>query len=173
MSKQLSMQVIKEDVKKYDEFIELPVKAQGNEYIVKIYPFFKPEKVRDMLNEMIGFYRNCEKEKVNVKDEEFDDIVGYFIVKHFTNIKTTTSEKAKKIYEEFKVAINSQLFEVILKTLPEESIQYVYNKIFEIIELNAKLQNKIKKFQDEIKNLPLENKDILFSNQDDENNVIQ
>lgn len=162
MGKQLSMSIIEKDNRKYNETVELPVDVSGTEYIINIYPFFKPEKVNAMLNELVEFFANARSEGVKLKDEDFDGLIGFYIVKHFTDIKITNSKKAKRIYQEYKTAINSKLFDVILKNIPEESMEYVYDKVFELQELNAKLENQIKRYKEALDELPLENRDILF-----------
>ncbi|MBD1379219.1 hypothetical protein [Metabacillus arenae] len=161
---QLSMSVIKEDAKQYDEFIEIPVTAQGKEYIVKLWPFFSPTSVNKLINELIEFKKKADEEKLKIEDKSWDDLIGYFIVRHFTDIKMTKSKKAKTIYDEFKSAINSKLFEIILKSIPEESMMFVHGKIMELAEMNAKLQERVRQAQKEIQELPLENKDILLKN---------
>jgi subtilase family serine protease len=162
MSKQLTMKVVQEDVKKYKEQVEFTVNAQGDEFTVKFYPYFSPAKIKSLVENLIQFFQSANKEKLNVPDEEFDDLISYFIIRTFTNIKMTTSKKAEKIYEEFKVAINSELIGLILSSFPEESVLAVHKRIYDTIELSAKLENKLKAIKDEIKDLPLENKEVLF-----------
>jgi hypothetical protein len=162
MSKQLSMKVVTEDTKKYKEQVEFPVNAQGEEYIVKFYPYFSPTKIKSLVETMIQFFQSAKQENLDIPNEEFDDLVGYFIIRKFTNIKMTTSKKAKSIYDEYKSAIDSPLFELILSTIPEESILAVHKRIFDTIELSAKLENKMKMVKEEIDNLPLENRDVLL-----------
>lgn len=161
MSEQLSVSQLKDEVSIYDEFVEIPVTIQDKEYNVKMFPFFKPEKVRDLVNELIEFFKACEKEKVTIPPIEEDDLVGYFIIKYFTDMKFTKSKKAKNIYAEFKLALNSQLFKVLMETYPQESIQSVYERIFDIRDMSAKFENKFKEIQETIKSLPLENRDVL------------
>lgn len=162
MSKQLKMGIIKEDNKKFDQTLSIDVKVNDEDYEVKIWPFFSPTKVADMRNSLIEFKQNCDKEELIIDNSQWDDIISYFIVRQFTDIKMTTSKKAKTIYAEFKEATNSKLFEVILKSFQEDSLMYVHDKIFELAELNAKLENKVKQTQKEIKDLPLENKELLL-----------
>lgn len=169
MGKQLSMSLISQDNKKYNETVELPVDVSGEEYIIKIYPFFSPIKVNNMLNEIGEFLNNAKKENVKIKDEDFDYIIGYYIVKYFTDIKFTSSKKPNRIYKEIKEAMNSKLFDVILKSIPEESIEYVYEKIFEKQEMVAKIENKLKMYKNILNELPLENRDILSPNDKKEN----
>ncbi|PGZ96946.1 hypothetical protein COE51_16375 [Bacillus pseudomycoides] len=154
MSKQLSMKEIKADSQKYNEYIEIPL--QDDKYVVKVYPYFSPSKVSVLLNDLTNFYRNATEEKVNLNSENFDDILGYFIVRHFSDIKMTKSKKAKMIFEEFKLAQNSTLFELILKSIPEESIDYLFGKVYELIEFSAKLETRLKLAQDQMKNVNLD-----------------
>jgi hypothetical protein len=160
-SKRLSVSQLKDEVSMYDEFIEITVPIQGEEYTVKMFPYFKPEKVRDLVNELIEFFKASDKEKLEIPEIEEDDLIGYFIIKYFTDMKFTTSKKAKKIYEEFKLALNSDLFKVLMKTYPEESVKKVLDRIYEVRETDAKLKAKIEKAQDAIVNLPLENREIF------------
>jgi hypothetical protein len=162
MAKQLSMKVIADDNKKYKEQIEFPVTAQGEEFIVKFHPYFSPTKISSLVEKMILFFQSASKEKLNIPNEEFDDLVGYFIIKTFSNIKMTTSKKAQTIYDEYKMSIDSPLFELILSSIPEESILDVHKRIFDTIELSAKLENKMKMVQEQIQSLDLENKELLL-----------
>lgn len=162
MTKQLSMKVIADDNKKYKEQVELPVTAQGQEFLVTFHPYFSPTKIKKLVDELILFYQNAKKEKVNPNEDEFDDLVAYFIIRTFTNIKMTTSKKAKTIYEEYKSAIDSTLFQLILSTIPEESIMEVHKRILQSIELSGRLESKVKMVKEEIDNLPLENREILL-----------
>ncbi|MGG3892014.1 hypothetical protein [Metabacillus fastidiosus] len=159
---QITMGMIKKDNQKYKEFVELPVPVGDKEYVVKIYPYFSPEKVRDLRNEYYQFLKTAEDEKVEIPEIERDDLIGYYVIKYFTDVKMTSSKKIKTIYAEFKEALNSPLFEVVLKGLPEESLLYVHEKIHEIKEIGARFENEIRKAQEEIQNLDLENRDVLF-----------
>jgi N-glycosylase/DNA lyase len=172
MAKQFSVSQLKDEVSIYDEFVDIPVTVQGKEYIVKMFPYFKPEGIRDLVNEMIDFFKASETEKLIIPQIEEDDLVGYFIVKHFTDMKFTKSKKAKVIYNEFKLVLNSQLFKVLMETYPQESIKSVYDRIFSVIENNEQLKNKFKETQDVIKDLPLENREI-FEKLNLNNNVVQ
>lgn len=161
MSEQFKVSQLQDEVSIYDEYVEIPVTAQGKEYTVKMYPYFKPEKIRDLVNELIEFFKAADKEKVEVKPIEEDDLVGYYIIKYFTDMVFTKSKKAKNIYAEFKLALNSQLFKVLMETYPKESIQQVYERIFAITEASTNFENKFKEMQEMIKNLPLENREVI------------
>jgi hypothetical protein len=161
MSGQFSVSQLQDEVSVYDEYVEFPIQTQGKEYIVKLFPFFKPEKVRDLVIDLQNFFKAAEQEKVNISPIEEDDLVGYFIVKYFTDMKFTKSKKAKVIYNEFKLTLNSQLFKILMKSYPQESVQSVYERIFEIIEVDNQMKNKFKDAQNLIKELPLENKEVI------------
>lgn len=162
MGKQVSIAMLKEEVKMYDEFIEIPLTlADGTNYSIKLYPYFKPDKVRDLIDEMTEFIQNCNKEKVEIPKNEEDDLIGYFIVKYFTDLKFTKSKKAKIIYEEFKIALNTEIFKILIEAFPPESIQKVYERMHEVIEANAKLHDIASKAQKQIQELPLENRQLF------------
>ncbi len=130
-----------------------------------MYPFFAPEKIRDLVNELVDFYKKAQEEKLDIPKIEEDDLVGFFIIKYFTNLKLTSSKKAKKLYEDFKTALNAPLFKVLMKSFPEDSITKVYDRIYEVIEMSAEMENRIKAYQEQLKELPLENRDIIFGKQ--------
>lgn len=166
MSEQFKVSMLKDEMKIYSEFIDIPVpvviNGEEKELNIKAYPYFKPEAIRDCVNEIAEFFTKAKEEKLNIPKIEEDDVIGAFICKYFTDMKFTSSKKAKTIYNEFKLLINSKLYRVITKAFPQESIDQLYERIFEIIEVNATLENKVKQKQQEIKDLPLENRDILF-----------
>jgi hypothetical protein len=161
MANQFSVSQLQDEVSIYDEYVEIPVVAQGKEYMVKMYPYFKPEKIRDLVNELIQFFQAAEKEKVVIQPIEEEDLIGYYIIKYFTDMKFTKSKKAKNIYSEFKLALNSQLFKVLMETYPQESIQQVYERIFNIGEAKEMFESKFQEAQEMIKDLPLENREVI------------
>ncbi|AZV43730.1 hypothetical protein BAOM_3121 [Peribacillus asahii] len=174
MAKQVSIKMLEEETKLYSEHIDIPVTIQGQteELNIKLYPFFSPTKVRDLVNSLIEFFKAAEKEKVKVDQLDEDDLIGFFIVKYFTNLKFTNSKKASTIYKEFKIAQNSSVFKTLLQAFPEESVKSVMERIYEVRDFNAKFQNMITNVQKEMQELPLENKEILFPNKSDVSNVL-
>src|SRR5690554_2468559 len=97
--KQLSISMLKEYNKRFDEIVDIPVDFNGEEYVVKMHPFFSPTKVKELVDNLITFYKNAEKEKLSVPQELEDDLVGYFIVGTFSNLKLSLTKKAKSIFE--------------------------------------------------------------------------
>ena len=167
MGKQVSIKQLEPEVNIYKEFVEIPVTINGNdeEYAIKLYPYFKPEKIKKLVNELVLFFQTAAKEKLNIPDEEQDDLIGFFMVKHFTNLKFTTSKKAVNIYKEFKIALNTSVFKTLIETFPAESKYEVMQRIFEISTTNEKLQAVIGKAQEAFKDLPLEHREMLFGNE--------
>lgn len=161
MAEQFSVSQLQDEVSMYDEFVEIDFTSQGKEYTIKLFPFFKPEKIRDLVNEMIEFFKAAEKEKVEVKQIEEDDLVGYYILKYFTDMKFTKSKKAKNIYAEFKFALNSPLFKQLMEAYPKESVKTVIDRIYEVSNASIKIKNDIEEAQGKIKDLPLENREII------------
>ena len=135
------MSVLEKENNIQDEEVSISFDINGDNYEVKMYPYFKPEKIRDLVNDLVLFYKNAEKEKLEVDSQEESDLIGYFLIKHFSNIKTTKSKVAKTIYKEFKTALNSVVIQEIIKTFPSESIEKVYTRIYEVIESGAKVKD--------------------------------
>ncbi len=183
MTKQLSTSQLKEHNKKYNEVIEEDFEIDGEDYTIRIYPYFKPEKIKDLLNERQEFLNKCHEENIELQDDEISDFLGYLIIKYFTNIKTTTSRKAKTIYKDFKTLLNHEIYLPLLNVFPEKSIRKVQEMLFERTETYIKLEEEIRKQQEKIKDLPLENREVIekvFGKEqpynvlnDDENKPIQ
>ena len=163
MSKQVSANMLKPEADLHKEYVEIPVDVPGSDdiHIIKLYPSFSPEKIRDCVKEMAEFFNNCTKEKTTYKKEEEHDILLFFVVRHFTNLKMSKSKKSKKIYDDFKPVVNTELFRLLAKSFPQSSIDKVYDYAEQVIEATAKLENKLKSNQELIDTLPLENKDTL------------
>lgn len=161
MSKKDLIAQLKDEVKAYDEKVELSVDVNGEEYSITIFPFFKPELVKECVDGISEFFLKANQEKLNVKAKDEDELIKYYIIKHFTNIKMTSSKKSKTIYNEFKTVSNSSIFKVLIKSFPDESIQKVYDELYDNIELNAQLENVMMKYKRQLKNLPLQNRNIL------------
>ena len=175
MAKQVSVNMLKKDVDVFDKYVEIPVNvADSNEpFIIKLYPYFKPEKIRDCVKDMGLFFKKCEDEKITISKEEEDDIVVFFIIRHFTNLKMSSSEKAKRIYNDFKTVINSDVYRFLVDTLPEESITKVFDFAFETIKNVEKIHNKTVEHQNLIKDLRVKHKDVLEQINNAESNPLQ
>ncbi|MGD7047088.1 hypothetical protein FZC83_02395 [Rossellomorea marisflavi] len=163
MSKQLSIAVLEEEIKHYDEVFEVDfVGRNGESYVVKIHPYFKPEKVSATLREAGDFFNKAKEEKLVVPEFEQEDLIMFFIVKQFTNLKFTRSKKAKKVYSEFKIAINTPLFAEIVKAFPDESLEAVYKRMYEIQEKTQEFQEKyVKQAEEVFAEMKTKNKEIF------------
>lgn len=164
MSEQFDIKMLTDEQKKYDEFITIDVDAQGKAYIVKVFPFFSPIETKELLNQMIAFFKDANETKLVIEDNEFDDLIAYFCMRKFTDIKMTKSKKAKVLYKEFKTCKNSKLFELIAASFAEESTEYLYSQLFKLTEFAAKIETKIKMAQSQIEGLKL-NPEVLNKKQ--------
>jgi hypothetical protein len=161
MAKQLSMKQVKESNSIYNETVEIPIDVNGEEFIIKLKPYLHQESIRELIQNYADFLKLCEKKSVKIKESEEIDLLSFFTVKHTTDIKFTSSKKAKTIYDEFQEAKKSKLFKVILESIPEETHNDIWEYAMEVVEVNAKLQRQMEQLQDEFKNLPLENRDVI------------
>ncbi|MGN7942001.1 hypothetical protein [Metabacillus sp. 22489] len=160
--KNIKSSILVDEAKHYDQFIELPIQYYDKTYHVKLYPFFKNELIRDLVDELIALYQNASKEGLKIKPEDNSDLVLYFIARKFTDIKFSKGKKAKTIYNEFKQVFNSKTFLTIIKQFPEESIKEVFERISEVIAVSGKMQGEYGDLiREKIKDLPLENKDVF------------
>lgn len=165
----ISIKSLKDEVNQYDELIEVALitDEKGKEQKIEFYPLFKYEKIRKLVLEIGHFFMNAQKEKITIDSLEEDAIIDYFIIRHFSKgLKFTTGKKAKTLYDEFKIVYNSKLYklfknEIFSSDLVEKSKEEVYKEIFNNIELSAKFEKRLNEAQETIKNLPLENREIL------------
>jgi uncharacterized protein YktA (UPF0223 family) len=163
MTKQLPISVIKDENKLYGETVEFPILAHGEEYIVKVYPFFRPEKVRELVVDLATFGRNIKEGNIPYQDHEEGDVVAYFILRNFTDIKFTKSTKFKNIYEEYKTVINSDVLKKVFNMFPKESVAKVYERIEEVIEANEMFTRQIQFIKDRVNNMDLVHKDAILN----------
>lgn len=164
----LPIKALEEGTKIYDELIEVAsITHEDKKYSIQFYPLFKYEKIRKLVLEIGQFFMKAKDEKVKVDQLEEDDLINYFIIKHFSKgLKFTTSKKAKTVYNEFKIFYNSDLYkvfkdEVFSNDLVEQSKQDVYKEIFANIELSAKFEKRLQEAQQLIGNLPLQNPELF------------
>ncbi|MEH7346012.1 hypothetical protein V7122_19400 [Bacillus sp. JJ1532] len=161
MTKQVSISMLKEDNKIYDEFIEVPVDYDEQEHIIKVYPYFKPTKVQKLVDSLVDFYKSAQEENISIPKEEESDIIAYFIVKFFTDVKFANSKKAKTMYDEFKIVLNAKIFQFIFKLFPEDSIKEVHERINDVIEASQRIQLVDKQIHKTVAELQLESKKHL------------
>lgn len=146
----LSMTTIAKDNAIYDEVVNIPVHVGDQEYTIQLHPYFSNTKVREMIEELRMFIVNSSDENIELNmEQELHDIIGYFMVRHFSNIKMTTSKKAKRIFAEYRQALDSDVFKVIIRAIPKESIQKVYQAICELQELYVSLEKQMQHLQAE------------------------
>lgn len=177
----LPISALKEEVNVYDELIDVATyNHKGKEHKIQFTPLFKYDKIKKLTLQFGQFYQAAMQEKFEIDPTDEDDLLNYFIIKHFgKGLKFTTSKKAKTIYNEFKLLQNSDLYkvfreEVFTNELVDKSREEVIKEIFANIELNAKYAKRLEEAQELIKNLPLENREILenLSLSKDENNNV-
>ena len=163
MAKELNISMIKEHNKRYKETVELPVDVNGKEHVIKFHPYFAPEKIKKCVDSRNAFLIKAKNEKLEIPEDEIDDLTGFFILTHFTSLKFNLDKKVKSVYQDFKEVVNFPLFKFIMKSFPEESIAEIYDRIFDLLETEGKFENEYARLQKQIKNLPLENRDLLES----------
>lgn len=125
---------IEQEVAVYDEMVEFNVEVNGKDEVVKFYPYFKDSKINELIKELSEFYANTKTEKIFIKDEEFPDIVMFFIIRHFTDLEFEKNTKADVLYKQFNVVKNARLFKLLAEAIPRESVTNVFNKANELME---------------------------------------
>ena len=169
MSK-LKISDIKNENNIYRAKVDVNVYVNGVEHVVKVSPFLKPSKVAELVDELIQFYKKAAKEEITVAEKYEHDVIGYFMLKHFTDLKFTTSKTAYRIYDEFNSIIESPVYRTLLQVFPEESIKAVYERIIEIQQASQRIKEDTEKLESGINKLV--NKDILLSGVNNDTSVL-
>ncbi|MCA1027323.1 hypothetical protein LCM23_14575 [Cytobacillus kochii] len=161
MTKKFKASMLKDEVDQYSQTLQFPVKYNEEEYIVKLYPFFSPVKISELVNDLAVFFKGLNEEGHSIDNSEEVGIVNCFILKHFSDMQFYNGRKAKnrfkKLYDEFKYVINSEVCQILIKSFPVESMEKVYEKIAEVIETGKKFERDKANIINTIKELPLEN----------------
>lgn len=165
MSKKLSLKQVEKENEIYKETIDVPIKVNGEDYAIVMYPFFSPTRIENVVNEFAKFAENAKEEKLKIKENDEIHIVHCFVIKEFTDIKFTTSKKAKTIYAEFKQLINNPLYKELTNYFLKDSMDLVYEAFQNELAYFKKIEDLMSKTQQEIKNLPIENKEILLKSE--------
>ncbi|MEM4995019.1 hypothetical protein WKH56_20855 [Priestia sp. SB1] len=160
MSKQLSLKTIEKENEIYKEKINIPLTVDGQEFVIKLTPFFAPLKIKNAMKMFGEFCQEADKDKVEIKNEDVFDIINCFLIKEFTDIKFG-ARKAKTILAEFKQLMNNQLYRELMEAFPPASLEEAHGYFNDMNALAAKVENMIKRTQEKVKNLPLDNPEIL------------
>lgn len=156
--KKMKMSDLKKETDIYNEFVVLSPEYDGETFDIKIYPFFSPTKIKDMIQEYSEFINSLKEAKIKIDIEsEHGDILAYFIIRNFTDIETTKSKSANTIYKEYKMSLDSKLIKEIIRMIPENSMNSIYEYVQEI---NDAL-DKINSMNTDLPLEKLENKELI------------
>jgi hypothetical protein len=148
MAKKLNLTTIKKGNSRYNNKlkIELP-----NDTYLTITPFFKPQKISLMVEDLAFVITDAEELGVNFDDHHFIDLLNFFIIKHFTDINLPND--TKKLIQGFIEIVNSEYYEPIMNAFPHDEIVQVYDKVLKSTEIAAQLENKIRDFQKQVERI--------------------
>ncbi|AKO91908.1 hypothetical protein BEH_07210 [Priestia filamentosa] len=161
---QFSVSMLKPEVDFYKQTRDVTATLpDGTELPITFTPFFSPESIRELLIEIGKFFEKAQEENLDVDSMSQEDIVNCFILKHYTDMKFTTSKKAKTLFNLFEILVNSKLYSDILDVIPEESILSVKEAIFKIYESSIEQEELItQKLMEAQANMPeLQNPELL------------
>ncbi|TPF17930.1 hypothetical protein [Priestia megaterium] len=160
MAKQLSLKMIKEENKKYDEIMDFEFTRNGEDMVIKIYPYFSPARVDKLVKEYDEFAKKAEEEKLEISEEDALNLIPCLVIKEFTDINFGSAKKAKSILANFKELTNHPIFKELVHAIPDASMESVYAEFNERLSIASKVQGLLSRTKDQIEKL--ENKDILF-----------
>jgi glycerol kinase len=160
VSKQLSLKMIKEENKKYDEIMEFPFERNGEEMIIKIHPYFSPLRIEKLIKEYDEFAKKAEEEKLEISEEDALNLIPCLVIKEFTDINFGTAKKAKSILANFKELTNHPIFKELINAIPDPSMESVYAEFNDRLSIASKVQGLLSRTKEQMEKL--ESKDILF-----------
>lgn len=160
-AKKLTMTAVRDEYRKYKETTTIRFYANNEVYKVTIYPFFKPERIDNVvlkLREDIAF---AEDNGMKIPDNLFFPFVLYQTIREFTDISTPKNPKTNIQF--FRQFYNTYFFQRILDTMIPTEVEKVYQKVLDMIADSQKLENLNKQLEGELNRLELENPEIKDS----------
>lgn len=146
--RKLTMQMVKEDVKKYDEVERIYF---DDDAYIDMHPYFDPHKVANMLELIIDDLSVFRKEGIEINDEMFIHWIHFRIIKTFS--KMYFPKETLKLYNFFLEFIRSRYYPQIMKLIPKEELENIYNQVIEMFKAGERILKESKKLEREIERL--------------------
>lgn len=137
MSKKLTLAMIKEEVKKYDEKVKIQLSDDVHTFI---YPNFSPSKISEMIKETITDAIRAKEANIDFDQINMAEWGLFNIIKHFCDLGIPSDIKKK--VQSYLFLRDSDYFEQILKSFPKESINKVEESLKRVTENMTQL-NKL------------------------------
>jgi len=145
MSKKLTLQVLKNDAKKYEKKEKVQLTEDIHAYI---YPHFSPTKVKDMLIEFLIDFDQAKREKLDLESVGRQEWLFFMIVKTFTDLEISPHLKNKlNTYLQIR---DSDIYPLILNSFPVESVERVVRMMESLDKQFDELRNMDQKKLEEI-----------------------
>jgi hypothetical protein len=168
----LTLGKINKEAKKYNE-TELFEFSNGE--TLKVYPYFRPSKVEEMLEEYGEKLQIFEEELGEKIDDKFSVYYLHFLcIKYFTDLEKIIPSEPEKQLKAFNSLVNTFYFkEIIEEAFLKEEIAKVWDVATTLTATHSQIGNLDKLLKEKIDSLELQNRDILFPQQDTENKNVQ
>jgi hypothetical protein len=168
----LTLGKINKEAKKYNE-TELFEFSNGE--TLKIFPLFRPSVVEVMLEEYGEKLQIFEEELGEKIDDKFSVYYLHFLcIKYFTDLQKYISDDPKEQLKNFHNIIDSFYFkEIVEEAFLKEEIVKVWDVATTLTATHSQIGNLDKLLKEKIDSLDLQNRDILFPQQDTENKNVQ
>jgi hypothetical protein len=168
----LTLGKINKEAKKYNE-TELFEFSNGE--TLKIYPYFRPSKVEEMLEEYGQNLQVFEEELGRPLNDKTTTYYLYFMcIKHFTDLEKIIPSEPEKQLKVFESLLDTFYFqELSEEAFLKEEIAKVWDVVTRLTATYSHLGNLEKLLKEKVVSLDLENRDILFPQQETENKNVQ
>lgn len=162
-AKELNLEVINKEHKKFEKMINLEIEVNGNAYKFQAFEVFPPSKVYSLTTELVTKF----KDDVQMVDTDtaFLSYVYLLIIRHFTSLPIP-SDYAQQIAILEKL-VDLDLFNAIIEALPQDQVSAVVQKCHELVIQVVNRSKQLREMlEDQLANAELEEQ--LFTKVDDE-----
>ena len=145
----ISINDLASEVEIYDQTVSFDVEVNGEEMEIKYYPYFKPTKINELIEELIWFYQKAKEEGIEIQDKRFPEIVMFFILRHFTDLQFGEPKNAERLFKEFNIVVNSALFKFFSEeAFLSSSVKDVFEKVNDVVKNNEILSAQMQTIVD-------------------------
>jgi hypothetical protein len=167
-SKKLTITEIKNSNKKYSEKDRM---FFSNGKYLDYYPFFDNSKVAKMFQAAQGDLEHAKEYGLDLEGLELFDWLMFYTIMEFTDI--TKPKELKNRVQLFVELVKGDYYQEILDNFDSDEVNKILKRFDNILGTLLQQENVMEVFRRELQNLPLENRDILFPQQEVENKNVQ
>lgn len=160
-ARKLPMRMVKADYDKYKEVVSIDFEEDGRVYSVKLYPYFEPIRINNLIKRLGEDMKEInEHKKLVFPDELIPLFVLYHILIEFSDFPTPKTDNIERKVSYFIKAINTKYFKDVVDHLIQDEVDKVWNNIMDTLAVHEKLKRAEDKFKNKIEKLNLQSPEV-------------